>query len=364
MIFNGLNASPTFHVGQRFMLPVKKIVPFGLFFELSPGFDALLHISRIPCGNLAAFSVGQVVATRICVIDSSGRVQLALDALPPASVATSVPCGDNSAAVWRQSHPEADAAAVAWLRSVTRTAPIHATLLAELRTRFGVPAPFAAWVRLHSDWFVNFGPVNKVSAHPCCGLASQLDNMAYWSEPIRTLPPAMPEEATAGKSLHTGTGERHEVHQRERRAEIVASRPDAVLLLDGSNLLRTLHGGGKSLAVLIRELERAGKRCFVVFDANIKFVLDETKDDAGKRILSERADCVTIVPAGSPADGYILLLADCKGYAVISNDRFEDYRDRYPWLGARVESSERRLHTVAEIGGDIVAPTLGLVAHV
>lgn len=368
--FNSWNRSSTFFIGQRFQLPIKKIVPMlGMFFELSPGFDALLHKSKIPNGDLSAFFVGQICQIEVCFIDEAGRVQLAfVDETMPPPVAGSAEMPRMSAAMWRQTHPVEDAKAVEWLRITTRDSALHATLLAELKTRFGVPSPISAWVKLHSDTFVNFGPKNPVSTHPCCGLVSRLQDPAYWTAPIRALPSAIRIQVKSSEA-RLGRFDRHPGYVAVERK--VGGRPQTyvsgqkqVLLLDGSNLIRTLPSGGKALAALLLALERAGYRYNVLFDATIRHVLEEAQDATGLHILASCAHQVTIVPAGTPADDYLLLLADRKGYAVASNDRFEQYRDRYPWLAARVESDDRRLHAVAEIDGELVAPTLGLVVHI
>ena len=363
------NCAPKFHLGQRFSFPIKKVVPgLGLFFEIEPGFDALLHVSKVPNGDLSAFAVGQVCAVRIIAIDPRGRVQLGFADAVAYPRSPFVP--DDPATVWQRLHPAEDSAAVEWLREVTQRAPIHATLLAELRSRFGVPAPFAAWVRLHPE-FLNLGPINQLSAHPCCGLAARGQDPGYWRMPIRTLPPLVKtgvssiqqrstvRPSTTPMPISTMVG-----IKQAKPAMAVREDSKPTLLIDGSNLLRTLPSGGKAFAALLHELDRAGRRFQVIFDANIKYVLDERGDVSGRQILSHLADRVTIVPAGSPADDYILLLADRKGFAICSNDRYEQFRTRYTWLATRFESADRRLHTVAEIDGELVAPTLGLVVHI
>ena len=366
MFQDSRNRLPHFRVGERFRLPVKKFVPnLGAFFEIAEGFDALLHISKIPRGDLSPFTVGQFCQVRIAFIDLRGRVQLVLDDEPPPPA---VPSSSASAAVWRQTHPAEDASAANWLRGVTRNSALHATLLAELK-RFGVPTPLSAWFALHSDEFVNFGPRNPVSAHPCVGLVSRLRDRAYWQNPTRVLPqePMANRAMPAPPSTKCGLGGNTAGMVAEsfsRPPQNAAGRNPSLLLVDGSNLVRTLSGAGNALAALLFAFEQAGREFNVVFDATIRHVFEEAKDVAGQQLLATCAPRVTIVPAGTPADDYLLLLADRKGCAVVSNDRFEQYRDRYPWLGARVESAERRLHAVAEIGGELVAPTLGLVARI
>ena len=362
---NRTNCAPKFHVGQQFSFPIKKIVPaLGMFFEIEPGFDALLHVSKVPGGDLSAFAVGQVCDVRIIEIDSRGRVQLGFSDAVAHPRSPFVP--DDPTAVWQRLHPAEDSAAVAWLREVTQQAPIHATLLAELRTRFGVPAPFAAWMRLHPE-FLNLGPTNQFSAHPCCGLAARVQDPGYWRMPIRTLPPSV---KTGVGSIQQGSTARPSTMPMSTMVGIKQAKPATDMapvehehiLIDGSNLIRTLSSRGKALAALLGELDRTEMQFNLLFDATIKYVLEDSKDADGLEILSRFADRTTIVPAGTPADDYLLLLADRKGWEVLSNDRFEAYRDRYPWLAERVESKTRRLHAVAEVGDQLVAPTLGLIA--
>ncbi len=362
------SCAPKFHLGQQFSLPIKKIVPkLGIFFEIELGLDALLHVSKVPNGDLSAFAVGQVCDVRIIAIDSRGRVQLGFAEVVAHPQSPFIP--DDPTTVWQRLHPAEDSAAVAWLRKITQQAPIHATLLAELRTRFGVPAPFAAWVRLHPE-FLNLGPINQLSAHPCCGLAARRQDTGYWRTPIRTLPPLVKMGAIQQRSvvrpsamsmpMSTKVG----IAQIKPAATHMTPEDDGHILIDGSNLIRTLSSGGRALAALLGELVRMGKQFYLIFDATIKHVLEESKDAVGLQILSDYAERSTVVPAGTCADDYVLLLADRKGWQVISNDRFEPYRDRYPWLAERVESKTRRLHAVAEVGGELVAPTLGLIVHV
>ena len=364
---NRTNCAPKFHVGQQFSFPIKKIVPaLGMFFEIEPGFDALLHVSKVPGGDLSAFAVGQVCDVRIIEIDSRGRVQLGFADAVAHPRSPFVP--DDPTAVWQRLHPAEDSAAVAWLREVTQQAPIHATLLAELRTRFGVPAPFAAWMRLHPE-FLNLGPINQFSAHPCCGLAARVQDPGYWRMPIRTLPPSVktgvgsiPQRSTARPSTTPMPMSTMGGIKQAQSATYRAPADHGHILIDGSNLIRTLSSRGRALAALLGELNRTGMQFNLLFDATIKYVLEDSKDADGLQILSNFAKCTTIVPAGTPADDYLLLLADRKGWQVLSNDRFEAYRDRYPWLAERVESKTRRLHAVAEVGDQLVAPTLGLIA--
>jgi len=70
-------------VGEVFQGKVKKIVDFGLFIELLPGREGLLHTSEIPGRQtkrilLQTFKVGQILPVKVKNIDETGRINLAL----------------------------------------------------------------------------------------------------------------------------------------------------------------------------------------------------------------------------------------------------------------------------------------------
>ena len=73
---------------------------------------------------------------------------------------------------------------------------------------------------------------------------------------------------------------------------------------------------------------------------------------------------LTIVPSGTRADDYLLLLADKKRLGVVSNDAFRDQLEKYPWLGNRIESGEKRLHPVSFADGELLMPTLNICVPV
>ena len=96
----------------------------------------------------------------------------------------------------------------------------------------------------------------------------------------------------------------------------------------------------------------------VLLDANILHVLRENGDVEGacrlEDLLTHRPDCAKIVPAGARADDFILIRANDDGSHIVSNDRFNQYVERYPWL------KEQRLHKFMFMDGRLMIPDLGV----
>jgi len=68
---------PTFERGKIYDGVVKRIVDFGIFVELPGGYDALLHVSKMPGKRVSDFQPGEPI--RVKVLDQKGRkVELAL----------------------------------------------------------------------------------------------------------------------------------------------------------------------------------------------------------------------------------------------------------------------------------------------
>ncbi len=68
---------PEYEVGQVYEGVVKRMVDFGLFVELPGGFDALLHVSKMPGKKVSDFRIGDRIEVK--VLDQKGRkVELAL----------------------------------------------------------------------------------------------------------------------------------------------------------------------------------------------------------------------------------------------------------------------------------------------
>lgn len=132
---------------------------------------------------------------------------------------------------------------------------------------------------------------------------------------------------------------------RERRGMIV---------VDGSNLLRGTSVAGMQAVLETMISKHYGVKLF--FDANILYYLGDNNDNDGKvyveGILENKKYGAVLVPAGSRADDFILQCADRENACVLSNDRYLQYVERYPWI------KEGRIHHFLYDDGRISIPEL------
>jgi len=77
-----------------------------------------------------------------------------------------------------------------------------------------------------------------------------------------------------------------------------------------------------------------------------------------EKLLSKSSDTIKMVPAGSVADEFILLCANRDGSHVLSNDRYEPYVERYPWL------KDKRTHKFMFMDGHLMIPDFGIDVEV
>jgi len=96
-------------------------------------------------------------------------------------------------------------------------------------------------------------------------------------------------------------------------------------------------GGDPSIKVLNRVLQDIaahGLTPVVYFDANVGYRLMDRFCDAKEmaRLTKLREDQICVVDKGVVADGELLQCAADQGLRVVSNDRYRDWRLRYPFL--------------------------------
>lgn len=116
------------------------------------------------------------------------------------------------------------------------------------------------------------------------------------------------------------------------------SRPKAVskgkpIVVDGSNVM---HWGGdasdKVLRGVLNTLKTRGFYPYVIFDANVGYVLADQYLDAAA--MSQKCGVpktrIEVVDKGVVADGVILKYAKRHGVKVVSNDRYRDWSVQYP----------------------------------
>lgn len=107
-------------------------------------------------------------------------------------------------------------------------------------------------------------------------------------------------------------------------------------MVDGANVAHDESSAeGKprmsNLVAMNRALEEKGYQPTIIVDATLRHDIDDP-DQLEAFLDSGR---IHQAPAGSAADGFILQQADALGCRVVSNDTFEPYRERYPWIEQR-----------------------------
>jgi hypothetical protein len=109
-----------------------------------------------------------------------------------------------------------------------------------------------------------------------------------------------------------------------------------VVVIDGANVAyEERSAGGKpklsNLLKVRRELEERGEEAVIIVDASLKYDIDD-QDQLEQLIRSQQ---VRQVPAGTDADYFIIQFADQLDALIVTNDRYKDYTDRYPWIPER-----------------------------
>ena len=109
-----------------------------------------------------------------------------------------------------------------------------------------------------------------------------------------------------------------------------------VVIIDGANVAyeERSAGGKPKLANLLRvrgELDGRGFEAVNIVDASLKYDID----DQSQLETLIRSQQVRQVPAGTDADYFIIQLAEQFKARVVTNDRYKDYLEQYPWITDR-----------------------------
>jgi hypothetical protein len=109
-----------------------------------------------------------------------------------------------------------------------------------------------------------------------------------------------------------------------------------VVIIDGANVAyeERSAGGKPKLSNLLRvrgELEGRGFEAVILVDASLKYDIDD-QSQLETLIHSQQ---VRQVPAGTDADYFIIQLAEQFNARVVTNDRYKDYLEQYPWINDR-----------------------------
>lgn len=74
------NMTREIEVGEEFEGPVKRLLPFGAFVEMSPGKEGLVHVSKMGTGFVRnpgdVVKIGDIVKVKVYQIDNQGRINL------------------------------------------------------------------------------------------------------------------------------------------------------------------------------------------------------------------------------------------------------------------------------------------------
>ncbi|HEX6184001.1 MAG TPA: hypothetical protein VFZ44_09000 [Pyrinomonadaceae bacterium] len=110
----------------------------------------------------------------------------------------------------------------------------------------------------------------------------------------------------------------------------------SVVVIDGANVAyeERSAGGKPKLSNLLRvrgELEERGFEAIILVDASLKYDIDD-QEQLEKLIQSQQ---VRQVPAGTDADYFIIQFADQLDALIVTNDRYKDYAQQYPWIPER-----------------------------
>ncbi len=114
--------------------------------------------------------------------------------------------------------------------------------------------------------------------------------------------------------------------------------PTKNIVVDGSNVM---HWGDEPSALILNHvlvaLDEEGLNPMVFFDANVGYKLwgrhANARHIAPK--IGVEADRVVVAPSGTTADELLLEFAVRNGLRVVTNDRFLDWRVRFPRTGEK-----------------------------
>jgi len=109
-----------------------------------------------------------------------------------------------------------------------------------------------------------------------------------------------------------------------------------VVIIDGSNVAYYLSTDGQprleNIVTASRSLASVGFVPIVVVSGALIHQID--RDEALADMISKRQ--VIQAPKGTDDDLLIIRTAEEKGADIVSNDRFLDWIDRFPWLPSRL----------------------------
>ena len=109
-----------------------------------------------------------------------------------------------------------------------------------------------------------------------------------------------------------------------------------VVVIDGANVAyeERSAGGKPKLSNLLRvrrELEERGCEAVIIVDASLKYDIDD-QEQLETLIQSQQ---IRQGPAEYDADFFIIQFAHELDALMVTNDRYRDYAERFPWIPER-----------------------------
>jgi hypothetical protein len=134
-------------------------------------------------------------------------------------------------------------------------------------------------------------------------------------------------------------------------------------ILDGSNICQAYFQEKNKFSIrillsIVCEILKRGGSFISMFDANIRYKIEEKKQDEIKHfktLTRSWPDRFCLSTGRIPADDFILSRANETGDSIISNDNFINYESKYKWI-----SQPRRLIKGKIMGDKISIPHLNL----
>lgn len=125
----------------------------------------------------------------------------------------------------------------------------------------------------------------------------------------------------------TKTRRQQPITQTNRRRKVV---------VDGNNIAYYLSPDGKpkvaGIILALRSLKQVGLQPTVIVSSALKHKID----DAERLRELINSGQIREAPRGTNDDLYIIRLAEKINADIISNDRFLDWQNRYPWIPTRL----------------------------
>lgn len=104
-----------------------------------------------------------------------------------------------------------------------------------------------------------------------------------------------------------------------------------VVVVDGSNVAFHRVGKGKgrvrNIRIVVKTLEKKGFDVKVVIDASLRHRIDRPSEL--EKLIREGK--IIQAPPGSPADYFILKMAEDLNAVIVSNDLYRDWWKEFPW---------------------------------